>query len=75
VKLTCLLLPLVLAAGIACTKGLELAAEVEGLNPISNIESVVHLRSRGAAAAALFAAGASSLYGTPIVNARSRWGN
>jgi hypothetical protein len=75
-KPTCLLLlPVVLGAGIACARGLRLPAELESITPKSNIEAIVDLYNGGTASAALFAAGVSSVCGTPIVNARSMWGN
>jgi hypothetical protein len=74
-KLTCLLVPVFLGAGVEWGARIGTTAELQCITAKSNIEAVFDRYSGSAAAAGLFAAGVSSVYGTPIVNARSMWGD
>jgi hypothetical protein len=74
-KLTCLLLPVFLAAGIGWGGRIGATAELQCITAKCNIQALFDLYSGSAAATGLFTAGVTSVYGTPIVNARSMWGD
>lgn len=74
-KLTHLVLAIVLAPGIASVGGLRFSARLQDISFRSNLEAVVELYNRAPTSAAIFACAVSSICGTPIVNARSMWGN
>jgi hypothetical protein len=74
-KFTWFVLPVLLAAGLACTLGSRLPAEMDSISSRSRIEAIVAAYKGGAAGTALLATSLSSFSRTaPTHLARSMWG-